>query len=174
MIGIVGYGGYLPRLGLVAESSSKPTHGMHRSSRIGAAERVPWRTGTRTASLWPSPRRVTVSAPQKIATTCLPVYLVSSTLPFAERLNAGVLVEALTLREEVEALDMLGAQRAALSAVSQALARVKSGGGNALVVAADSRKTKAASAQELDYGDGAAAVLIGSDNVVAQYLGAPH
>ena len=101
------------------------------------------------------------------------VYLASNTLPFVERLNAGIVCEALTLRDDVEALDLGGSQRTALSAVSQAIARVKSNnGGNVLVLAADTRKTRAASAQELDYGDGAGAVLIGNKGVLAEFLGA--
>ena len=40
------------------------------------------------------------------------------------------------------------------------------------MLAADERKTRAASAQELDYGDAAAALLIGTDNVLAGRLGA--
>ena len=42
---------------------------------------------------------------------------------------------------------------------------------NALVLASDHRKTKAVTAQELDFGDGAAAVSVGTDNVIANYLG---
>ncbi|HEY9238074.1 MAG TPA: 3-oxoacyl-[acyl-carrier-protein] synthase III C-terminal domain-containing protein, partial [Burkholderiaceae bacterium] len=40
-----------------------------------------------------------------------------------------------------------------------------------LVLAADNRRTRAGSAQEMEYGDGAAALLIGRDNVLAEYLG---
>ena len=80
-------------------------------------------------------------------------------MPFAERLNAGVVCEALTLDEGVEALDMGGSPSAALQRGdgcdgSRECAR----GGDALVIATDHRKTRAASSQELDYGDGAAAL----------------
>ncbi|MCY1327080.1 putative hydroxymethylglutaryl-CoA synthase [compost metagenome] len=40
-----------------------------------------------------------------------------------------------------------------------------------LLTAADSRRTRAASAQELDYGDAAAALLVGRDRVIAEVLG---
>jgi 3-hydroxy-3-methylglutaryl CoA synthase len=99
------------------------------------------------------------------------VHFASSTLPFVERLNAGVICEALTLAEDVEALDMTGSQRAALSSVAGALARARSAPGDALVVVADNRKALPASSQELDYGDGGAALLIGSENVIAEHLG---
>src|SRR5208282_6048416 len=99
------------------------------------------------------------------------VFLASCTLPFAERLNAAVVCEALTLAEDVEALETGGSQRAALSALVQAANEVRAEGHNALVVAADSRKTRAASTPELDYGDGAAALLLGTEKVIAEYLG---
>src|SRR3989344_1878993 len=100
------------------------------------------------------------------------VLLASGTLPFAERLNAGVVAGALTLSDDVDALDLGGSQRAALSAVAQAVARVQAGGSDVLVLAADARKALAASAQELEYGDAAAALLIGKDKVLAEFLGA--
>ena len=78
---------------------------------------------------------------------------------------------ALTLNEGVEALDMGGSPSAALSAVLGALDRVNARGGNALVIATDHRKTRAASSQELDYGDGAAALTLGRENVIAEVLG---
>jgi uncharacterized OB-fold protein len=40
-----------------------------------------------------------------------------------------------------------------------------------LLTAADNRKTRAASPQELSYGDGAAALTLGTDGVLADYLG---
>lgn len=99
------------------------------------------------------------------------VHLASATLPFAERLNAGVVAEALTLDEDIEGRDATGTQRAALSCVADALARVEAGRGDALVLAADCRVTRAASAQELDFGDGAAALRLGTDGVLAEHLG---
>ena len=44
--------------------------------------------------------------------------LASNTLPFTERLNAAVVAGALALREDVDAVDLGGSQRAALSAGS--------------------------------------------------------
>jgi 3-hydroxy-3-methylglutaryl CoA synthase len=99
------------------------------------------------------------------------VYLASCTLPFAERLNAAVACEALTLTEDVEALEIGGSQRAALSALVQGLNKVRADGEHVMVLATDSRKARAASSQELDHGDGAAALLLGADNVIAEYLG---
>ncbi len=170
MFGIVGYGGYVPRL---------------RLARRAAAEANAWYApqfakakGTRAFAHWDED---SITMAVAAARDCLgtgddrsqiaSVLLASGTLPFAERLNAGIVCEALTLREDIQALDITGSQRAGLSALAQAMAQVKSGGGDALVLAADNRKTRAASAQELDFGDGAAALRIGSGKVLAEYLG---
>lgn len=95
------------------------------------------------------------------------VILASTTLPFADRQNAGIAKEALNLADEVAALDVTGSQRAATSALIQALSGTKT----QLVAAADLRKSRAASEGELIQGDAAAAVLVGQGPVIARLLG---
>ena len=171
MIGIVGYGAYVPRL---------------RLSRKAVVDANAWfaphfagkSKGARAMANWDED---SITMAVAAARDCLGtdddrshvkgIYLASSTLPFAERLNAGVIREALTLDRRIDALDVTGSQRAGLSALSEAVAKAKAGDGNMLVLAADNRKTRAASAAELDFGDGAAAILIGSGKVLAEYLG---
>lgn len=99
------------------------------------------------------------------------VTLASTTLPFADRLNAGVVKEALNLPDAVAALDSAGSQRAATSALIQALQGA--GASPHLCVASERRLAKPASEAELTQGDGAAALLVGKGkNVVARFLGA--
>ena len=171
MIGITGFGGYVPRL---------------RLSRQAVVQANAWyaphfvaRKGTRSMANWDED---SITMAVAAARDCLglgedrshvrSVLLASGTLPFAERLNAGVVAGALTLDDDIDAIDLGGSQRAALSAVTQAVARVRADGGDVLVLAADARKALAASAQELGYGDAAAALLIGKDKVLAEFLGA--
>ncbi|MFA7268322.1 MAG: 3-oxoacyl-[acyl-carrier-protein] synthase III C-terminal domain-containing protein [Sterolibacterium sp.] len=171
MIGIIGYGGYVPRL---------------RLSRKAVVEANAWYApqfggkgkGTRSLANWDEDSiTMAVAAardclgPDEDRSHVAAVILASSTLPFAERQNAGIVSEALTLGRTVDLLDITGSQRTALTALSDAIMRAKAGAGNTLVLAADNRKTSAASAAELDYGDGAAALLIGCDKVLAEYLG---
>lgn len=171
MVGIVGHGAYIPRL---------------RLSRKAVVEANAWfapqfkgrARGTRAMANWDEDSLTLAVA---AARDCLggdddrshvrALYLASTTLPFADRLNAGIAAEALTLADDIEALDSGGSQRAALSALDAALAKARAVDGNVLLLAADARKTRAASSQELDYGDGAAALLIGTRNVIADYLG---
>ena len=140
MIGITGYGCYVPRLRLsrksVAEANAWFAPGLAGKGR-----------GTRAMANWDEDALTMAVA---AARDCLgagddrshvgSVILASCTLPFAERLNAGVLCEALTLDATTGATDATGSQRAALSAVAQAVAQVQSGAKEALVVATDARK----------------------------------
>lgn len=96
--------------------------------------------------------------------------LASTTLPFADRSNAGLVAAALNLGARVGTEDTTGSQRAATSALISALER--SGADGHVVVASERRRTQPGSSEELAYGDGAAAVLVATDGVVAQYLGA--
>ena len=98
--------------------------------------------------------------------------LASTTLPFADRLNAGVIKEALNLKDSVSALDGTGSQRAGSSALIQALKGASAGGTPQLCIAADLRKAPPASEAELAFGDAAAAMLVGSGKPIARFLGA--
>ncbi len=97
--------------------------------------------------------------------------LASTTLPFTDRLNAGVVKEALTLNDAVAALDATGSQRAATSALIQALNAASATGAQQLCVASERRKARPASEGELVQGDAAAAVLVGSGRPIARFLG---
>jgi 3-hydroxy-3-methylglutaryl CoA synthase len=170
MIGITGYGAYVPRL---------------RMSRAAIAEANAWYApqfararGTRSLANWDEDA---VTMAVAAVRDCLgpgddrrgirSLHLASATLPFLERLNAGIVAEALSLDEEIEARDATGSARAALSCLSDALARVAAGRGDALVVGADCRVARAASTQEMDFGDGAAALRLGTEGVIAAHLG---
>lgn len=92
--------------------------------------------------------------------------LASTTLPFADRLNAGIVKEALTLADATRGADMTGSLRAGTSALLAAL----DGGLTQLCIASDLRKARPASEGELMQGDGAAALLVGPGDVVARVV----
>jgi hydroxymethylglutaryl-CoA synthase len=98
--------------------------------------------------------------------------LASTTLPFVDRLNSGVVKEALNLPDAVAALDVTGSQRAGTSALIQALHAATATGAAQLCLAAELRKARPASEAELLQGDGAAAVLVGEGDLAARFLGA--
>ncbi len=96
------------------------------------------------------------------------VHLASTSLPFADRLNAGIVAGALNLPETTAGHDHSATQRAGLSALSNALAAPLDK--PVLVAAAEKRRTKAASPLELSSGDGAAAMLVGEGEAIAELV----
>ena len=94
------------------------------------------------------------------------VCLASTTLPFADRSNSGVVADALNLDNQTATEDLAGSRRAATSA----LARMAHGGQTSLLLASDCRQTKPGSAQEMLYGHGAAALLVGEGTPIAVFL----
>lgn len=91
----------------------------------------------------------------------------STTMPFADRQNAGLIAEAVSLPASIRSLDTGGSLRAGVGALRTAL----DGQGETMVVASDKRLTRPGSAQELRIGDAAAAIVTGGDGVMADYIG---
>ncbi|MBS0373886.1 MAG: OB-fold domain-containing protein [Proteobacteria bacterium] len=165
--GIAAWGAYLPRRRLV---------------RAAAAEALAWRApsgararGERAYANWDED---SITLAVEAARDALGsrdrgaidgVTLASTTLPFADRSNAGLVADALSLRDAVRTVDATGSQRAGTGALIDALASAP--GRSTLVLAADRRATRAGSAEELAYGDGAAALLVADDGLAAEYLG---
>lgn len=87
------------------------------------------------------------------------VVLCSTTAPFADRDDGGLLAAALDLPEATETLNLGASLRAGTGGLVNALRR--NGGAPALLVASDARLTRAGSPQEMTYGDAAAALLLG-------------
>jgi 3-hydroxy-3-methylglutaryl CoA synthase len=172
MIGITAYGAYIPRLRLQKKAVAQ-TNAWLAPNLMGKAK------GERSLGNWDEDAiTFAVEAardalgPDDDRSHIKALYLASTTLPFADRLNAGIVQAALTLEPNISATDITGSQKAGLTALAQALGFVKGQGGQALVVSGDRRVPKAVSAQELDYGDGGAAIIVGGENVLAQCIGA--
>lgn len=175
MTGIVSFGGYIPRLRLQRKSVASANAWFAPNLQGGAK-------GERSMANWDEdPITMSVEAGRD----CLPgsdpiaarahidaIYFASTTAPFADRQNAGVIAAALSLPETISAADIGGSQRAATTALLSALQAVQAGAAqNALVLTSEQRGAKVASAQELSFGVGAAALQVGGDNVIARLLG---
>ncbi len=171
MIGIVSYGGYLPRLRLNRMSIFREM-GWFAPAVVMVAQ------GERSFCNWDEDSLTMAVASSQDCLQGLDrsrvgaVYLCSTTLPFADRLNAGIVKTALNLRDELQALDLTSSLRAGTSALITALNGVRDGNsGEILVTATDKRETKAAYFYEMWFGDGAASLLVGRDNLLAEFLG---
>ena len=100
------------------------------------------------------------------------LYLASTTLPYAERQNAAIVAAALDLQPGDRSMDIGGSLRAGTSALLTALDAVRAGDcSKALVCAADGRLGKLGGKSEHVFGDGAASFLMGTDGVIAEFLG---
>lgn len=97
--------------------------------------------------------------------------LASTTLPFIDRLNSGIVKEALNLPDAVAAIDVTGSQRAATSSLIQSLKAASAGGAPHLCLASEMSKARPASAGEMASGDAAAGLLVGSGEPIARFLG---
>jgi len=93
----------------------------------------------------------------------------STTLPFADRLNAGIVASAVGLAPTAVLRDVTSSNRAALTELAAALRR-PAGTATHAVVAAERRTPRPASTQEMIFGDGASGALVGSGAPVASLL----
>lgn len=168
-LGILSYGAYIPRTRLQRKAIAASNSWFNSSLRALAK-------GERAIGSWDED---VITMGTEAARECLEgfdpvpvssVVLASTTLPFEDRQNAGVIRSALMLPTSVRTADTTGSLRSVTTALVEAL--VGPAAGMTLVIGSDARKSRAGSRQEMQYGDGAAAVLIGSGEPVARLVGA--
>ncbi len=172
MVGITSYGGYIPR---------------YRISRMIIVQNMAWyfpvimavAGGEKAIANWDEDA---VSMAVAASFDCMEgkdrksldgIYLASTTLPFADRLSSGIVAAALNAPEDgVMNADFSSCLKAGTTAAIAAIEAIQSGQkNNILVVASDQRRTKMATMFEMFYGDGAAALLFGKENVLAEFKG---
>lgn len=171
MIGITSFGAYVPRLRLSRQTA---VDALHRPSPDIAAKQSGERSvcsfDEDTLTMAHSASRACLEGCERTAVEG--TYLCSTTLPFADRQNAGMLKTALGLGDRFQTADFTGSLRAGTTGLLAALNAVKAGTAQTVLVAAsDHRLARPGSPDELFQGDGAAAVLVGASNPVAEYLG---
>jgi hydroxymethylglutaryl-CoA synthase len=168
-VGIHAYGGYIPRMRL-SRSVIAAAHQWFNPGlkALGKGERsiCNWDEDAVTMAV-EAARDCFAGEPP---TNLDGIYLASTSLPFQDRQNAGIVAEALSLGHTLSTLDIGGSMRAATSALGTAL-KVARGGERLLVSAAEKRRTKAASALELTTGDGAAAFIVAEGAGQAELIG---
>jgi 3-hydroxy-3-methylglutaryl CoA synthase len=97
------------------------------------------------------------------------VFFASTTSPFKEKCAASTIAAVLDFRRDVFTADFANSIRAGTSALKAALAMVKAGAARqVLVTAADCRLGAPGSSFERAFGDGAAALLVGKKNLIAE------
>lgn len=170
MIGIVSYGAYLPRLRLSRKHMAVANAWMDSSLlAYGKGERTManWDEDSITMAVEAARDCLAGQDPDSVKT----LFFASKSLPFADRQNSTIIAGALNLSEELATLDVTASQKAGTSGLLASLNTAKATGESVLFTAADKSSTRSASVQEMRFGDGAAALLLGSGEVVAEYLG---
>jgi len=171
MVGIVSYGGYIPRLRLNRMSIFQ-NMGWFAPAIIMVAQ------GERSFCNWDED---SVTMAVEASRDCLKgmdkkkvdaLYLGSTTLPFADRSCAGIAKTALNLRNDTLVQDFTTSLRCGTSALITALETIKGGDRRqVLVTASDRREAKAGYFYEMWFGDGAASFLVGNTDVIAEFGG---
>jgi 3-hydroxy-3-methylglutaryl CoA synthase len=97
----------------------------------------------------------------------------TTTAPYIERESAAIIATALDLRADIRTADFTDSLKSSTGAVLFACDSIKAKGmANVLVCGSDCRMGKPGTAEEMVLGDGAAAILLGSDGVIASLEGA--
>ena len=96
----------------------------------------------------------------------------TTTPPYSEKQCAAIIATALDLRSDIFTADITNVLRAGTAALKTAADSVNAGSARqVLVIAADSRQGPPRGETERSSGDGAGALLVGNDGVIAQLEG---
>ncbi|MFT4254238.1 MAG: 3-oxoacyl-[acyl-carrier-protein] synthase III C-terminal domain-containing protein [Caulobacter sp.] len=171
MVGIAAWGAYAPRLRLsrkaVVAANAWIAPGLAGKAK-GERSMANWDEDALTMAV--EAARDALGAGDESRAAIDAAIFASTTAPFADRQNAGILAAALTLEPSIASADVTGSQRCGLTALGQAL-EAAAGGKRVLVAAGEHRRARAASPQELDFGDAAAAFVVSPDGTAATFLG---
>ncbi len=168
-IGIVAFGAYVPQLRLRRSAIVAANEWMNPSLKSqGKGERAfaSWDEDAVTMAVEAARDALGVFPRAEISG----VVFASTTAPFADRLNAGIVAGALGLADDITAFDVSGSMRAGTSALIAGLGLAATGERAVVVAAAERRRAKPGSAQELGNGDAGAALVLGSENIIARVV----
>jgi 3-hydroxy-3-methylglutaryl CoA synthase len=165
--GIVSWGAYVPRLRL-ERAAIAATHAWMAPSLKGLAK------GRRAYCSWDE-NVVTMAV--EAARECLgkrdradirEIIIASTTSPSADLQCSAIVAVALRLQRTVRAMDFGGSQRAGVAALATQLLTARH---PTLVIGSERPRARPASVQEMQYGAGAGAFLLGTENVAATIIG---
>jgi 3-hydroxy-3-methylglutaryl CoA synthase len=171
MAGIHAFGGYVPRQRLPRRAISSAVSWFNPGLEVLAR-------GERAFASWDED---SITLAVEAARDCLGsrsrggigrISLASTTLPNADRQNSTVVKEALNLADDIAAFDVAGSQRAGTSSLLDALYAAAGGAGPVLCITAERSCHRPGSAGELAAGHAGAAMLVGSGDGAARFLGA--
>ncbi|MBN2515897.1 MAG: OB-fold domain-containing protein [Deltaproteobacteria bacterium] len=171
MIGITSYGAYIPRYRMNRKTIFAAM-GWFNAATAGAA-----RGEKAVANHDEDSMTMAVAAASDCLNGCTRnevdgLYLCSTTLPYLERQNAAICAEALAFRQDIRTADFTASLKSGTTGLIAALDAVRSDDTkNFLVCATDARQGKPGSSMEHNLGDGAAALMVGKNNLIAEFKG---
>ena len=163
MIGITAYGAYLPRHRL-----DRALIGRAWGRRVPAGRKAVASYDEDALTMAVEAALDVVDAPERIDR----LYFASTSAPYLEKQVASMIATACDLPRALGVADFAGSVRAGTTALRAALDAVAAWSAReAVVVAADTRLGAPESEQEPVFGDGAAAVRVGSAGALAELVG---
>ncbi|HLB12585.1 MAG TPA: OB-fold domain-containing protein [Dehalococcoidia bacterium] len=161
MVGIVSFGAYVPRYRLSRAAIARE---WGRGGGAGTRSVANHDEDSLTMAL-----EASLSALEGLPQRPQRVYLATTTSPYAEKAAAGLVATVLDLPRDAFTADYGGSLRAGTGALRSALEAVQGGAPSPVLVAAsDCRLAEPGSDLEGVLGDGAAALLVGRDGVIAE------
>lgn len=169
MAGIARFGAYIPRLRL-ARKLMLDANGWFSPGlkAYGKGERAVagWDEDVVTMGVEAARR----ACPPQSGAAPAALYLASTTAPFEDRQNAGIVAGALRLGEQARTMDIGASQRAGTTALLAGFDLAEARRQSVLVIASEKRRSPAGSAQEMLSGDAAAAFVVESGDGVARLV----
>ena len=165
MVGVISYGAYVP---------------LHRLNRaeIGRAWDMPAPPGERAVANYDED---SLTMAVEAARDCVRgigietmdgLFFASTTSPYKDKQTAATIAMVLGMNRESVTMDFGGSLRCGTNALRAAVDAIRSGSANSiLVIASEMRLGYPAGANEISFGDGAAAVVIGSKAAIAEIEG---
>ena len=161
MIGITSYGGYVPLYRLSRAEISKAWNGPSLPGEKAVANHDEDSVTMAVAACMDCIKGIDSQTIDRL-------YFASTSFPYKEKQSAAIVSTAIDLGKDAFTLDLSNSLRSGVSGIKLALDTINAkAAGNVLVCAADVRLGLPNGAKELDFGDGAAALLLGNINVIA-------
>lgn len=164
MIGITGYGGYIPYNRLQRSEIQKEfvTGGL-KGERAVAGSDEDSATMAVAAAL--------NAVGNGYGLNLKGVFFATTTAPYDEKQSDTMIAGALDLPDQIRTAEFANTLRAGTTALRAAADSVAAGSGPILVAAADMREGGASGANEASFGDAAAAIVLGTENILASLIG---
>lgn len=168
MVGIVSYGAYVPRYRITRKTISAAMGWFNATGVPGEKAVANYDEDAVTMAVAAGSDALSGTSGQPVEA----LYLATATAPYKERQDAGIVAAAMDLIPDIRTADFADSSKAGTAALIAGCDAVKAGSARSVIVcASDCRVSKPGSFEEGNYGDGAAAFVLGDSGVIASLGG---